>query len=73
MGCANDSIIRHCLIIETLEYLGTLLQQEVVEMGTSLPGLIDFCQAWGSHLSALPPYASDHDPNTTPAVILSAI
>ena len=50
-------------------YLGILLQPEVVEMGTSLPGLIDFRQAWGSHLSALLPYAGGQDPNTTPAVI----
>ena len=38
-------------------------------MVTSLPGLIDFCQAWGSHLSALLPYVGEQDPNTTPTVI----
>ena len=34
-------------------YLGILLQPEVIEMGTSLPGLIDFCQAWGSPRTTL--------------------
>ena len=50
-------------------YLGILLQPQVVEMGTSIPGLIDFRQAWGSHLSALLPYTGSQDSNTTPAVI----
>ena len=50
-------------------HLGILLQPEVIEMGTSLPGLIDFRQAWGRHLSALVPYVGGQDSNTTPVVI----
>ena len=59
-------LVLSCLVgrlhrrIECSIILGILLQPEVEEMGTSLPGLIDFRQAWSSHLSALLPYAGGH-------------
>ena len=49
-------------------YLGILLQPMVVEMGTSLPGLIDFHQAWSCHYSALLPVL---EPSTN-SVLLTA-